>query len=498
VAIDSKQIPVVIIGVGPAGLTAAYELSKRSVGSVVLEELDDVGGLARTVNHQGCLFDLGGHRFYTKVPVVEQLWNEVLGADMLERPRLSRIYSGGKFFGYPLEAFEVLSKLGPLECMLCVASYARARMQPNRPLVTLEDWFTRHFGARLYRRFFATYTEKVWGRPCGELSAEWAAQRVQGLSLRAVVRDAFKGGTKRSGEFRSLTRTFQYPRRGPGMLWRRVREKAEAAGSRVILNAKVDRIDWCPGKLEAVHARGVEYRGDHFVSSMPVRDLIQCLRPAPPILQGVADCFRYRDFLVVALILKCASPFPDNWIYVHDPAVRVGRIQNYGNWSSEMVPDASTTCLGFEYFCNQGDELWSSSDEAIGKQARQELGRIGLGDPALVTDAKVLRVPKAYPVYDGNHERGLARVREFLETVPNLQLVGRNGMHRYNNQDHSMLTAMLAVRNILGAQFDLWKVNVDDVYNEKGFTLTEEDIRALEASQPLVPRQIKSGAARCA
>jgi protoporphyrinogen oxidase len=485
---------VIIIGGGPAGLTAAYELSKRSIASVVLEELDDVGGLARTVNHSGCRFDIGGHRFYTKVPVVEQLWNEVLGPEMLERPRLSRIYSRGKFFRYPLEPFEVFRKLGPLECLRCVASYAWAQARPSRPAVTLEDWFTRRFGARLYRRFFATYTEKVWGRPCRELSAEWAAQRVQGLSLRGVLGDAFRRKARPSA-FRSLTRTFHYPRHGPGMLWNRVREKVEAAGSRVVLNARVDRIDWRPGALEAVHAGGVEYRGSHFVSSMPVRDLIRCLQPAPSALDGVADCFHYRDFLLVSLILKCPSPFPDNWIYVHDPGVRVGRIQNYGNWSPEMVPDPSITCLGMEYFCNENDELWSSSDEAIGAQARRELGRIGLCDPALVAHAVVLRVPKAYPVYDGDHERGLARIREFLREVPNLQLVGRNGMHRYNNQDHSMLTAMLAVRNILGARFDLWKVHADEAYNEEGFTLTEEDIRALDASQPLVPQPAKGAAA---
>jgi protoporphyrinogen oxidase len=488
---NTVHAPVVIIGGGPAGLTAAYELSKRSVEALVLEALGEVGGLARTANHRGCLFDLGGHRFFTQVPLVEQLWNEVLGADMLTRERLSRIYSGGRFFRYPLEPLEVFRNLGAIECVRCVASYVWSQMQPARPLVTLEDWFTRHFGLRLYQRFFASYTEKVWGRPCRELSAEWAAQRVQGLSLREVLRDAFKFRPRGRRGAKTLSRSFQYPRQGPGMLWNRVREKAEAAGSRIVLNAKVDRIDWQPGRLEAVQASGVEYRGDHFVSSMPVRDLIRCLRPTPPILDGAADCFHYRDFLVVALILKCPSPFPDNWIYVHDPGVRVGRIQNYGNWSPEMVPDPSLTCLGFEYFCNEGDELWSSSDESICDRARRELGRIGLCDPAMVIDAAALRVPMAYPVYDGSHEKGLARIREFLKTVPNLQLVGRNGMHRYNNQDHSMLTAMLAVRNILGANFDLWEVNADEVYHENGFSLTKEDFHAMEAAQPLVPRQVE-------
>jgi protoporphyrinogen oxidase len=475
---------IVIIGAGPAGLTTAYELARHGAHSVVLEKDSTVGGIARTVEHNGYLFDIGGHRFFTKVSLVEKMWHEVLGADLLTRSRLSRIYYRSKFFHYPLEPVNALLGLGVLESLRCGFSFLAARMFPQKPEDDLETWVSNRFGKRLFSIFFETYTEKVWGIPCREIQAEWAAQRIRGLSLTSLVLHAFlpRRPTDKQRLIKTLIHEFEYPRRGPGMMWSRTRELVEARGSRVVLGAPVERVCWEPGRVTAVEAAGQLYQAEHFVSSMPIRDLIRGLDPEPPeALRRAADDFHYRDFLTVALVVRGQGLFPDNWIYVHDPAVRVGRIQNYNNWSPEMVPDPETTCLGLEYFCNEGDDLWTTPDAALIELARQEIGRLSLADPAAVIDGAVVRMPKAYPIYDATYQKGLAVVREFLGTVPNLQLVGRNGMHRYNNQDHSMLTGILAARNILGARYDLWGVNVDADYQEEGAALGEEELAALDA-----------------
>ena len=476
---------IVIIGAGPAGLTAAYELSKHGVASIVLEKDSLVGGIARTVDYKGYLFDMGGHRFFTKVSLVEQMWQEVLGGDFLTRSRLSRIYYNSKFFSYPLEPMNALLGLGVIESARCGFSYLATRLFPRKPETDFETWVSNRFGRRVFQTFFKTYTEKVWGIPCREIQAEWAAQRIRGLSLVSLVLNALRPRrvTDKQKIVRTLIHEFQYPRRGPGMMWNRTRELVEARGSRVLMNAPVTRIRWEPGRISAVEADGHAYAGEHFLSSMPIRDLIGCLEPEPPeYLRRAAEDFHYRDFLTVALIVRGRDLFPDNWIYVHDPSVQVGRIQNYNNWSPEMVPDPDTTCLGLEYFCNEGDALWRTPDAELIELARREIGRLGLIDPATVLDGAVVRVPKAYPVYDGTYRRGLEAVREFLARVPNLQLIGRNGMHRYNNQDHSMLTAMLAARNVLGGRYDLWQVNVDSDYLEEGAAITEETLKAMEGN----------------
>jgi protoporphyrinogen oxidase len=290
---------------------------------------------------------------------------------------------------------------------------------------------------------------------------------------------------------KTLIHEFEYPRRGPGMMWSKTRDAIERAGSKVVFRAPVEKIAWEPGRVTAVHAGGQVYPGRQFVSSMPIRELIQRLDPAPPeYLRAAADDFNYRDFLTVALMVRGKNLFPDNWIYVHDSRVKVGRIQNYNNWSPEMVPDPETTCLGLEYFCFEGDGLWRTPDDELIELGKRELAQLGLLDPSQVLDGTVLRIEKAYPIYDAHYRRGVEAVRRFLETVPNLQLVGRNGMHRYNNQDHSMLTAVLAARNILGARYDLWQVNVDGDYHEEGAELTEKELQALDASQPLVPGRV--------
>lgn len=475
----------VVIGAGPAGLTAAYQLARRGTRSIVLESLGQVGGLSRTERHHGFHFDIGGHRFFTKVDAVQTMWEDVLGDDFLDRGRLSRLYLDGEYYQYPIEPLEVLLKLGFIESSRSALSYLKSKLSPISSVNSVEDWLINNFGERLYRRFFKTYTEKVWGIPCSEISAEWAAQRIRGLSLWTVVKTAL--GIEGKTRAKSLVENFQYPRLGPGMMWEKTAELVEEGGCEVRLNSNVEEIHWGPEGVKAVVAGGVRIHGRHFLSTMPIHELIGALRPRVPALDRVQSCFQYRDFLTVALMVRGTDLFPDNWIYIHDPEVRVGRIQNFNNWSPEMSPDAGVTCIGFEYFCNVGDDLWTMTNEELSALARREMGMLGLADPSRVEDSAVIRAPKAYPVYNGDHEKGLRAVREFLQQVPNLQLIGRNGMHRYNNQDHSMVTAMLAVENIFGASHDLWTVNVDDEYQESGNLISHEELRKMNAQQPLVP-----------
>ena len=467
---------VVIIGAGPAGLTAAYELGKAGIPAVVLERDGQVGGLAKTINHEGFRFDIGGHRFYTKVAAADRLWREVLpAADFLRRKRLSRIYYDNKFFDYPLRAPSVVFRLGLWQGSLILLSYLRARLRPAPDELTFEQWVTNRFGRRLYSVFFKPYTEKVWGIPCSEITAEWAAQRIKGLSLTSVLKDFFRGqpdGAGKGAAVKSLIDEFDYPRLGPGMMWEAMAELVGAQGGRVREGASVERIRWTRGRVEAVEIAsaggGETVRGTHFISSMPLRELVAKLVPAPPPeVAAAARQLRYRDFLTVALVVNRRELFPDNWIYIHDPAVKLGRVQNFKNWSADMVPDQDKTCLGLEYFCFEGDGLWSMSDGELVELGKRELAQLGLVAPAEVEGGTVVRVPRAYPVYDSTYKQSLATLRQFFGALPNLQLVGRNGMHRYNNQDHSMLTAMLAVRNIQGASHDLWEVNAEGEYHEE-------------------------------
>jgi protoporphyrinogen oxidase len=486
---------VVVIGAGPAGLTAAYELSRHDVRSTILEADSVVGGLARTVDYKGYLFDIGGHRFFTKVSLIDKIWTEILGDDFLTRSRSSRIYYKKRFFAYPIEPVQALIGLGVVEATRCALSYLWAQARRREPEDDFATWVSNRFGKRLFEVFFKTYTEKVWGVPCHEIKAEWAAQRIKDLSLLTLMRNALLPGLNRNKErlIKTLIQEFQYPRRGPGMMWEKTRAVVEERGSRVLLNAPVEKIFWKPGGVESVMAGGRLYEGSHFISTMPIRELIARLDPAPPEkLLRAAEGFHYRDFLTVALIVNRKNIFPDNWIYVHDPAVKLGRIQNYSNWSPDMVPDPETTCLGLEYFCSEGDELWNMSDQALLELGRRELASLGLTSIDSIVDGTVVRVKKAYPVYDDTYRHGLSMVQSFLKSVPNLQLVGRNGMHRYNNQDHSMLTAVLAARNIMGADHDLWDVNADQEYHEEGADVTEEEIRLWKTTQPIVPTRVGS------
>jgi protoporphyrinogen oxidase len=472
---------VIVIGAGPAGLTAGYLLSKNRVPVLVLEaDPEYVGGIARTARYKGYHFDIGGHRFFSKSNEVEDLWTELLPDDLLVRPRSSRIYYRGKFFTYPLKAGEALQRLGVLEAARCVLSYARARLRPVRNPVSFEDWVSNQFGHRLFDIFFKTYTEKVWGMSCKEISADWAAQRIKGLSLSSAIRNALfpeRRSRSKGPVIKTLIDSFRYPRRGPGMMWEAAARRTRELGGEVRLGAKVVGCRWdaTAGRwVVTYHAAGQthEVSGEHVISSAPVRELVNGLVPVvPEATRTAANALRYRDFLTVVLILKDRNLFSDNWIYIHDPSVKVGRVQNFKSWSPEMVPDPEMTCYGLEYFCFEGDGLWEASDAELIECGRQEIAKIGLARPEDVVDGCVVRQRKAYPVYDGSYQEHLATIRAELEqNYPNLHLVGRNGMHKYNNQDHAMMTAMLCVRNILAGEplYDLWRVNQDAEYHEAG------------------------------
>ncbi len=468
---DQKLNKVIVIGGGPAGLTAAYELSKAGVKSIVLEMGARVGGIARTEVYKGYRLDIGGHRFFTKVGEVEAVWQEILHDDFLVRPRLSRIYYNRKFILYPLKFFNALSKLGLWQSILILISYIRSKILPYRNEHTFEEWVSNRFGRRLYRIFFKTYTEKVWGIPCNQISAEWAAQRIQNLSLpRAVIGALF--GARGAKNVKSLIEQFNYPRLGPGMLWERTQQILIERGNEVRLNAEVVKVLYRSGRVVGVIVRsgGREetIEADAVISTMPISELIAKLDPpAPDDIRDGASQLTYRDYFTVGLLVNQPDLFPDNWIYIHSPEVQVGRIQNFKNWSPEMVPDPSKTFLGLEYFCREGDALWVMPDADLIELGKQELDRMGLARASDVEDGTVVRQKKAYPVYTGEYKEYLERIRGFLDTIPNLQTVGRNGLHMYNNQDHSMLTAMLAVKNLLGEQHDVWSVNVERSYHEE-------------------------------
>ena len=464
---------VVVIGAGPAGLTAAYELQKLGHLSVILEADRVVGGISRTVNYKGYRFDIGGHRFFTKVKEVNDIWHEILQDEFLTRGRLSRIYYQGKFFDYPLKPMNALMGLGPVEAMRIGMSYLKAQAFPSREERNLEQWVTNRFGRRLFEIFFKTYTEKVWGIPCSEIGADWAAQRIKNLDLAAAIKNAFLGSGSRKGEIiTTLIDQFEYPRHGPGMMWEKCRDLLAARGSETLFDAGVRRVERRDSRVLAVHygQNGNETRldGEDFISSMPLKLLIEALDPPPPpeVLAAAAK-LRYRDFLTVALMVEQPDLFPDNWIYIHSSAVKMGRIQNFKNWSPHMVPDPTKSSLGLEYFVQENDELWSSSNDALVALGTQECDRLGLVNASDVVDGTVVRMPKAYPVYDGEYQGALATIQQYLSTFENLQTVGRNGLHRYNNQDHSMVTALHAARNVDGGKFDVWNVNVEQEYHEE-------------------------------
>jgi len=516
----------VIIGAGPAGLTAAHELQRAGHFDVtVVEASDSVGGLSRTVDYRGYRMDLGGHRFFSRSDWVMAWWRQMLPIDpaaladgtavrlgyrsrqrdldvtpdapatngdpgnvLLVRKRLSRIYHRRRYFDYPLRVdFRTIGRLGWWRSAAAGLSYLVAQAFPRRPERHLEDFLVNRFGKRLFEAFFKSYTEKVWGVPCTAISADWGAQRIKGLSLtRAVLNSVARGlGLARGNAPVSLVEHFLYPRLGPGQLWEEVARRVVASGGKLAMRHRVERIAIEGGRVVAIDVRVAEgealtsYPCDYAISSMPIRDLIACIDPPPPAaVRDVAARLPYRDFIVVGLVVRRAVPGtpaggldlpPDNWIYIQEPDVRLGRVQIMNNWSLDLVPDPSTAWLGLEYFCAEGDDLWSLDDAALLALAKRELQQIGLVVAADVLDGVVIRVPKAYPAYVGAYAQ-FGVVRDWLDAIPNLFLVGRNGMHRYNNQDHSMLTAKAAVDAIVAGRSDkapLWSINVDDDYIEE-------------------------------
>ena len=477
-------VDVAIIGAGPAGLTAGYLLTKAGKSVAIIEkDATYVGGISRTVEHEGYRFDIGGHRFFSKSQQVVDLWNEILPDDFIQRPRMSRIYYEGKFYSYPLRAFEALRNLGLWRSSMCMLSYAKAKVFPNKDVRSFEDWTSNQFGKKLYSIFFKTYTEKVWGMPCDEMSADWAAQRIKGLSLWSAVVD----GVKRSlglnklndgsgKQAKTLLETFRYPRLGPGMMWEAARDKVVASGhGQVVMGHALEQLasDGDGGwrmTASAEDGSKVVIRAKDAISSAPMRQLAARMHPLPETTLEASN-LKYRDFLTVALMIKSEDLFPDNWIYIHDSKVQVGRVQNFRSWSPEMVPDEDVACVGLEYFCFEGDGLWSMDDDDLVELAKKEMDILGLVSPDKVIGGAVVRQEKAYPVYDEDYAANVDAMRAELEDkYPTLHLVGRNGMHRYNNQDHAMMTAMLTVENIIAGErvYDTWCVNEDAEYHEAG------------------------------
>jgi protoporphyrinogen oxidase len=464
----SAERPVVVLGGGPAGLTAAYQLVKQGKPVIVLESTGQLGGIARTTVKNGFRFDLGGHRFFTKVEEVDALWHEIVGAEFLKRPRQSRIYWNDKFLEYPLQGVDVIRKLGPVELTRCMFSYMWAAVKPKGREDTFEEWVSNRFGKRLYNHFFKTYTEKLWGVKATEIRAEWAAQRIKGLSFFAAAKAAFFGN---KGDIKSLISEFNYPKYGPGQMWELMAEAITSQGGEIRLNAPVTKLVLEGQRVVKVLAGGETITPSHVISSLPLRTTVGIAEPdAPAKVRDAARGLRYREFLTVLLVIGGKDLFPDNWIYIHQPGVQVLRIQNFKSWSPYMVPEGSTDAsVGMEYFCFEGDELWNTDDDALVKMASQEIEKLKLANAADVKFGFVERVHKAYPIYDELYAQRVGTIREWLDSdLTNLTQVGRNGLHRYNNSDHSMLTAMRAVDNILeNSKHDIWSVNVESVYHEE-------------------------------
>jgi protoporphyrinogen oxidase len=467
---------VIVVGGGPAGLTAAYDMLRRedvAARPIVFEAGDRVGGIARTEDHNGYRFDIGGHRFFTKIKEVEDIWKEVLGDDFITVQRMSRIYYRDRFYDYPLKIFNALSNIGAYEATRIMLSYAKWKIRPWPEEDNFEQWVMNRFGGRLYMHFFHSYTQKVWGIPPRTIRADWAAQRIKNLSLFKAVWNAISG----ANDTASLIEEFQYPRLGPGMMWERTADIVSSTGGEVHLETRVDKIYRDGMRITHVDVSHENEAGetitrkvatDYLINTMALDELTHALDPQPPKhVIDAANRLNYRDFLIVTLILKVADPFPDNWIYVHSPNVRVGRIQNFRAWSPEMLPDEKTASIGMEYFCEIGDSLWNMSDDDLRELAGKELAAIKLANEDDIIDAAIIRQPKAYPVYDTEYADAVEVLRSWFTQLENFQTIGRNGLHRYNNQDHSMLTALHAVDCIAGKSKDVWNVNVDRSYHEE-------------------------------
>jgi len=463
----------VIMGAGPAGLAAGYHLQKNGIHSVLMEADSQVGGISKTIQYNGYYFDLGGHRFFTKLNEVYELWNEVLGDNFRKTPRLSRIYYRNKYFNYPLTAMNAFFGLGPASTISVMCSYLKSRVRPYKQEETFEQWVSNRFGKKLYSIFFKTYTEKVWGIPCSSIQAEWAAQRIKGLSLKTAVMNALFKSKGRN--IKTLIDEFDYPVYGPGMMYTAMKERIQGMGGMVLTGSRVTRVNHdghTITSLEYTDESGQVHveEGSHFISSIPVTELVQIMNPAPS--KGIleqAGSLKYRSIITVDIIIDRKEVFPDNWIYIHSPEVSLGRIQNFKNWSKNMVPDESKTSLGLEYFCNENDSLWNMSDEKLFEFAASEVEKIKICKASEIKDYIIVRVPKAYPVYSLGYQNYLSVIKQYLSEFSNLQLAGRYGLFKYNNMDHSILTGLYAAKNIIGGDrtCDTWSVNTEEEYHEE-------------------------------
>lgn len=457
------EYKTIIIGAGVAGLSCGYELANNGHEPLILEKGSLIGGLAQTIEYKGYRFDIGGHRFYTKIAEVQQLWEDILGDDLITVQRLSRIYHYMQYLSYPISVGEVIRKLGIVETLRILGSYLKAKIEKGK-IENLEDYIIANFGTRLYELFFKGYTEKVWGRACSEISAEWGQQRIKGLSLSEVISKAL--GFKSSAK--SLIEQFYYPRLGCGQMYEVMGDKIMSMGGDIQLGLEVQRIYIEDSRVVGVLANGFQLECNRLVSSMPLSTLLQVMDGTPQQVIESAQQLEYRDLLVVCLIINKPDIFPDNWLYIHNDHVAVARIQNYRNWSTSMIPDDNTTCIGMEYFCDRGSRLWNTEDEALVYIATVEIQGLGLVEYGDVVDGFVVRQLHAYPAYTNNYQHHLSIIRQYLNTIPNLQTIGRNGLHRYNNMDHSILTGLYAGRNIVyeDQRYDVWGVNTERSYYE--------------------------------
>lgn len=458
------------MGAGPAGLGAAFELSRKGVEAIVVEKDNVVGGISRTLKYKGYYFDEGGHAFFSRNQEISEIWHALLGSSLAKIQRLSRIYYQGKYFDFPLKPGNALLGMGLWGSMAVLGSYLKSRVFPYDKEETFEEWVSNRFGKRLYQIFFKTYTEKLWGIPCSQIGAEWARQRIGGVSLFSALRHAFLG----RGESRTdiLTGQLRYPLLGPGMMYEAMKTKIEKMGSSVVLNSEAISINYNQGEVLSVTVRNKTGKekilvGTKFISTIPISLLIQRMspKPAPDVLEA-SKKLRYRGLLVVHLIIDRESLFPDNWLFIHSPEVKVARIQNYKNWSPRMVPDRTKTSLGLEYFCTENDDFWNQPEERLIAIATEELGKLNIVDEHAILDALVFKIPHAYPVYYRGYREPLETVKRYLATFGNLQTVGRGGMYQYSHMYHSILTGLMAARNILGSSFDIWQLNIDEDYSD--------------------------------
>jgi protoporphyrinogen oxidase len=469
--LGNGKTDVVILGAGPAGLAAAYKLVEKNKSVVILEKDRQVGGMSKTNSFKGYLFDQGPHRFFTKSEKVMRFWQKILGNDLRKVSRLTRIYYKKKFFYYPLKPMNALFKLGILNSSIVMLSYLKSKVFPYKEEKTFEQWVSNRFGKKLYRTFFKAYTEKLWGIPCSKIQAEWVAQRIKGLSLRTAIKNAFF--PDKSGKIKTLVEEFYYPKYGAGSMYERMAEIVAKGGKgKIALRNDVLELTHGNGLIKGVKTRGENgnvknWEGDNFISSIPITLLVRKLLPRAPrkILEAVRN-LKYRSTIFVNLVLDCASPFPDNWIYVHEPATRMLRLTNIINFSPDLLKDKNKTGLVLEYVCGENSKFWNLDDKKLLRLGLTDLEKIGLGKKEDFVDGFITRSAKTYPVYDAEYPRNLRIIKDYLGQFKNLQLIGRYGMFKYNNMDHSALTGFYAAENVLGKKHNIWEVNTDEEYHE--------------------------------